>query len=190
MTGRNALLSSMRKAVSKKAGFRKNIALVGFMGSGKSVVAAQISKLSGMRLIDIDRGIEKKAGQSISMIFEKCGEAAFREMERQEIARASKRQHCVISCGGGAVLDKRNARALRKGGLVVWLWASPEEILRRVGKGKQRPLLNVENREAAVRRLLASRLPSYASAADFVAESNEKDVAGLILDEASIAWKN
>lgn len=188
-TGRKAPIRAMRNAIlhSRTTRAKNNIALVGFMGSGKSALATRISALFGMRLIDTDREIEKKWGKSIREIFEKDGEAAFRRLERRTVARAASSKGCVIACGGGAVLDRRNVAGLRRSCTVAWLWASPREILRRVGKGKQRPLLNVQGRKAAVRRLLASRIPSYAYTADFVAKSNAKNVSGLVLDEVSDA---
>lgn len=186
-TGNKAPIKAMRRAVGNTAKVRKkNIALVGFMGSGKSTVAREIAKMSGMRMIGTDGEIVRKARMPITDVFATKGEAAFRKMEADEIANAVKVKDGVISCGGGAVLDWRNVALLKKNSVIVWLWASPEEIVRRIGMDRDRPLMNRRDRLEAARRILERRRGLYAATADMIVGTEGKkpeEIATLILDE-------
>ena len=194
-TGEKAPITAMREAISnskKGTGRKRNIALIGFMGSGKSKVAREISKLTGMERIDTDEEVRGIAGKSINDIFEQDGERKFREIERQVISRLQSVQGRVISCGGGAVLDERNAGVLKENCTVVWLWASGEETARRLEGEKGRPLLEAKDRKARIEALLSERVPKYAACADVVVGTDGKaasDVAKLIVDETGIARK-
>jgi shikimate dehydrogenase len=187
-TGKKAPVAAMRRAACSEeeaAGEKKNIALIGMMGTGKSTVAMEIAKLAGMKAVDIDAEIERREGK-INKIFEKRGEAAFRGMERAEIAKLNGVRDCVIACGGGAVLDAENVEMLGRNCSVTWLFASAREMEKRVGKGRNRPLLGDGNRLDALERLLLARLPAYAKACDLAVCTEGKsasDCAKLILDE-------
>jgi len=155
---------------------RSNIALIGFMGTGKSAVGLEISKLLGNELVEIDDLIAERAGKSIPEIFSEDGEAAFRKLEMEAVAEASRRNSVVISCGGGAVLEPQNVTRLRRNSVIILLTASLEEILRRAAQdGESRPLLNVSDREAKVRELLTFRYPIYIQAADYVIDTSGLD---------------
>ncbi|VVC01748.1 Shikimate kinase [uncultured archaeon] len=188
-TGRKASRRMMKKAAAgglASLGRKRNIALIGFMASGKTSTARKMAALSGMEMVEIDDEVEKAAGMKIAEIFGRKGERHFRKLERAEIAKAAGRKNAVISCGGGAVLDPKNAKALQENCVVVWLWAGPDEIMRRVGADSSRPLLNVKGRRKRVKSLLAARLESYACCADLIVSTgNEKPegIARLILDE-------
>ncbi len=192
-TGRKAPASIMRKAIDNAGSAsmkKRNIALIGFMGSGKTTLAKEIATLSGMQAVEIDKRIEKKAGMKIGKIFEKFGEGEFRGLERQEIAKVAKMKNSVISCGGGAVLDSRNADILKTKCVVVWLWASPAEIIRRLKGDSSRPLMGRKDRLAAAKEIISRRLAIYAKSADFVIGTQGKTpegIAKLVLDEAKIA---
>jgi shikimate dehydrogenase len=165
-------LSVMRKALYEgESAPRKNIALVGFMGTGKSTVAGCLSECTGMTMKDIDHEIEEKAGMSIKEIFMTEGEEVFRRLESAEIGKVANLSDVVISCGGGAVLDKKNVDILREKCIVIWLWAGVETILKRVGNNGSRPLLNGRDKSSAVRNLLVERLPFYARCSDLVIRS-------------------
>ncbi|MCX6996283.1 MAG: shikimate kinase, partial [Kiritimatiellaeota bacterium] len=118
-----------------------NIALLGFMGTGKSTVACLLARRLGRELVDMDRVIEQRAGKSISALFAQEGEPHFRRLERALVQELAARRNLVIACGGGVVLDPGNLRDLKKGGLVVGLTAAPAVILRRVAAARHRPLL-------------------------------------------------
>ncbi|KON31374.1 hypothetical protein AC482_01025 [miscellaneous Crenarchaeota group-15 archaeon DG-45] len=152
---------------------RPNIALIGFMGTGKSAVGLELSRRLGLDLVEVDDLIAERAGKSIPEIFADEGEAAFRALEREAIAEVALRRGAVISCGGGAVLEPENVDRLRRSSVIVLLTAPVEEILSRAARdGEARPLLNTKEREARARELLKRRQPLYLRAADYVVETS------------------
>lgn len=142
----------------------KNIVLTGFMGTGKSEVAGELSRLRGMRVIDIDQEIETSQQQSISEIFSRYGEDYFRQIETAAILKFASEQGVIISTGGGAVLREENLRALQAGGIIFCLTASTETILLRTAGSNDRPLLQCDDRKARISELLTVRQPFYKKA--------------------------
>lgn len=149
----------------------KNIVLIGFMGTGKSSTGRLLAGRLGRPFIDVDRKIECESGLTAGEIFARHGEAYFRTLEKNAIARVSRHRKAVIATGGGAVLDPDNMARLRAGGVVVCLTASVQTILERTGRRSTRPLLARHDREEIVARLLAERAPLYAQA-DFVIDTS------------------
>lgn len=149
---------------------KTNIVLIGFMGTGKSVVGRALAKRLRRRFVDTDSEIEAAAGLTIPEIFSRHGEPYFRHLERQVVQRVAAGAGQVIAAGGGTVVDEENARVLRATGVIVWLVASPEAIYQRVGRSTNRPLLagaGEENRRRRIAELLARREPVYRQCADF-----------------------
>ncbi|MBR1762072.1 MAG: shikimate kinase [Eubacterium sp.] len=146
-----------------------NIILCGFMGSGKTVVGKELSKIMGRRFIDTDEMIEKEQGIAIKAIFAVRGEDYFRDLEHDVCKRVSQMKNCVISTGGGALTFERNAKVLRKGGKIVFLDASFETICDRIGSNNNRPLF--EDREKA-KLLYDERKEKYLAAADYVVDGD------------------
>jgi shikimate kinase len=185
----------MRAALAAAAKEQKksNVALIGFMGTGKSKVAQEISRLSGMRMIDVDEEIEKKAGMQISGIFKAGGEASFRKMELEQVKKLKAAKSSVISCGGGVVLDGRNVSALRSNCGLVWLFSSELEIQKRTLNDSSRPLLQAKSRKRKIHQLLLERMPLYASSCDMAVCTNGKkpnEIAEMVLYEVSKTLKN
>ena len=149
---------------SQKSKSKLNLYLVGFMGVGKSALGRKAARALGYRFIDSDSTIEKKSGKPISKIFEEQGEAAFRQMEREFVESGHPDRGCVVSTGGGLVIQDGMSDLLRSKGVVICLFASAETIIERTGRNKKRPLLNVEDPEQRVRDLLAQREPIYMKA--------------------------
>lgn len=143
---------------------RKNIILVGFMGTGKTVTGRALAERTGMELVDMDSLIEKQQGKTIPDIFAQDGEAAFRAMERRMVQELSKRSGLVISTGGGIVLNPENITDFEKTGLVVCLTASPETIFQRLENDTSRPLLSGD-KKGQISALLEKRKPLYAAIA-------------------------
>lgn len=138
-----------------------NLYLVGFMGTGKSTVGRAVAHRLGFELLDSDHEIERMQGRTVSDIFSRDGEAAFRALERQFIESGHPAERAVIACGGGLVVQPGMLEALKARGVVVCLHASIDTILERTGRHKTRPLLAVENPEERVRTLYAQREPVY-----------------------------
>ncbi len=119
------------------------IVLTGFMCTGKTSVGMLLSKKLGLEYVDVDKEIENIEGKKIVKIFEDNGEKYFRDLETRVILEISKKDNCVISTGGGAVLRKENIDNLRNNGKIINLTARPETILERLKKQPGiRPLLN------------------------------------------------
>ena len=143
---------------------RPNLYLVGFMGTGKSTVGRGLATRLGLRFLDSDHAIEKAQGRSIPEIFAAEGEAYFRQLEKDFVEQGHPRYGCVVSCGGGLVVQPGMIERLKQKGLVACLFASAEVILNRTAGNKNRPLLNVENPRARIAELLAEREPIYLQA--------------------------
>lgn len=176
---RKAPVAVMRKALYSRRGTgnRKqdagNIALIGMMGSGKDATAKALGRASGMKIVDVDADIERKAGKRIKEIFADDGEEAFRRMESREIKAVANARNKIVNCGGGAVLKMQNRKTLVRNAIVVWLWAKPSVMVKRVAGDDSRPLLHVPHHEKEVilTRLLESRKRFYAETADLMIDT-------------------
>jgi len=138
-----------------------NVVLTGFMGTGKTAIGRELSKILNMKIVDIDDEIERSREMKISDIFENFGEAFFREIETETIKKFSRADNIIISTGGGAVLRQENMDALRENGTVFCLNASPRTILDRTSGNDDRPLLKAEDPMARIEELLSLRRPFY-----------------------------
>ncbi len=141
-----------------------NLALIGFMGTGKSCVGRLAADAMHFTFLDTDHVIEARAGKPISDIFAQDGEPAFRSWERRIVEELTRREKTVIATGGGLPADPANLASLKTHALVVCLWASPESIWERVRGHDHRPLLNEADSLARIRELLAAREPHYRQA--------------------------
>ena len=139
---------------------KKNIILIGFMGTGKTWTGRALTKRTGMELVDMDEIIEERAGKPISKIFAQDGEAGFRKLERALAHELSQRESLIISTGGGVVLDPDNLADFHSNGLVVCLTASPEVIFQRLENDTTRPLLSGDKKEQ-ISGILEPRKPLY-----------------------------
>ncbi len=142
---------------------KPSISLTGFMFTGKSSVGRRLARRLGLEFIDLDERIALEAGCTIPEIFDRDGEARFREFEHRVLSRVITSPGKVFSTGGGVVLDSRNRELLLRHSCVIWLIASPQTVLERLSrsKGKPRPLLQVENPAARISELLAGREKYY-----------------------------
>lgn len=140
----------------------ERVVLVGFMCSGKSTVAAELARRLGWDHLDLDRVVEAREGRTIPEIFREDGEARFRLLEAEATAEVAGRSGVVLAPGGGWATNPALLERLGPGTLSVWLRVSPESVLLRAGPVREgRPLLDVPDPLAAVRRLLAEREPFY-----------------------------
>ncbi len=157
-----------------------NIALIGFMGVGKTAVGKILAEKLQRKFVELDSLIEQKAGKSIPAIFQQDGEIAFRELEIEVTKEVSRDKNLIIACGGGIVLNKINIDRLRQQSRIVHLSASPEVILKRVSSEEgQRPLLEVDNPALTIRELLDFRKPFYERAADIRIDTSKLDTKAV-----------
>lgn len=164
---------------------KENIALIGFMGSGKTTVGRLLAKQLDMKFVDTDKVIASREKKSISDIFQEYGEQYFREKEREIILEESTKNNVVISTGGGSVLDNENMKHLQNTCFVVYLDASVACIYDRVKNAKHRPLLqNIPDLEEYIEDLLNKRRFLYEFSANYKVsiheQSNLYDTVDLI----------
>jgi shikimate kinase len=142
----------------------RNLALVGFMGTGKSSVGRLVARQLGFEFVDSDALIESRLHQSISDLFAEKGETWFRSYEWALVEEFEQYRDTVFSTGGGMAASEANLASLKKHALVVCLWASPETIWKRVRRHAHRPLLQGPDPITKIRRLLAERDRYYRQA--------------------------
>ena len=159
---------------------KTNIILVGPMGSGKSAVGKQLARALGLEFVDSDSEIEKRTGVDIAYIFEREGEAGFRQREREVIAELTALGRRVIATGGGAVLAPENRERLASGGIVIYLRTTVAQQLERTRTSTNRPLLLDGDPETVLEELMTARAPLYEQAADIVVETGGRRVATVV----------
>jgi shikimate kinase len=158
---------------------RKNVYLIGPMGSGKTAVGRRLANLLGMQFFDSDAEIEKSTGVDVAYIFEKEGEPRFRERERDTIAHLTGLENVVVATGGGAVLDATTRERLSSTGTVIYLKTDVEAQLRRTQPGRNRPLLLNKDPRSVLEQLMVIRRPLYEGMADVSIETTNQLVRGV-----------
>lgn len=154
------------------------IVLVGMMGAGKSAIGKRLAERLGLDFTDADHEIERAADCTIAEIFERYGEASFRDGERRVIARLINEGPRVLATGGGAYMDPETRALLKEQALTVWLKADFDVLWERVSRRAHRPLLRTEDPQGTLRRLIEERYPVYAEADLTVAsDRSPKEVA-------------
>jgi len=148
----------------------KTILLIGLMGAGKSAIGRRLARALDRPFVDSDKEVEAAAGCSIAEIFERYGEAAFRDCELRVMARLLNGPPCVLATGGGAFLDPQTRALVRERAVSVWLRADLDLLVERVSRRSNRPLLEGGDKRAILERLMAERAPVYAQA-DITVES-------------------
>lgn len=160
---------------------RKNIILIGFMGSGKTSVGGKLSRARHYRFLDTDQILEEEFGCSIREYFEKKGEEEFRRQETNLMHRLSlSLRGSVLSTGGGLPLKEENQHLLKKTGVVIYLKASEETTIARLTGDTTRPLLAGEDLKDKVYRLLKERRPIYERAAHYTLDTDGKSFYEII----------
>jgi shikimate kinase len=152
------------------AGPSRSIVLVGLMGAGKTNIGRRLAGRLHLPFIDADSEIETAAGATIEEIFERHGEAYFRDGERRVIARLLEGPVHVMAAGGGAFMDAQTRARIRQRAISIWLRADIELLLARVARRDNRPLLKDGDRRAILAALIEKRHPIYAEA-DIVVDS-------------------
>ncbi|MDB5351598.1 MAG: aroK [Planctomycetota bacterium] len=162
------------------------LVLIGYRASGKTTVGRHLAEKLGRSFIDLDAEIERRAGRTIADIFEDEGEPAFRSLE-ERVLREVCREHpgVVVATGGGAILRESNRCELAKFGIIVWLSAPAEVLVRRLRlDAQQRPALTAAGLVDEVPQILKEREPSYRELADVIVDCSARspeDVAELVV---------
>ena len=160
------------------------IVLVGLMGAGKSTVGRRLARRLGLPFVDSDEAIEDAAGFSAGELFERYGDADFRDGERRLVSRLIDGTVRVIATGGGAYVDPRTRKLLNERAITVWLDAPVDVLTERTGRRNTRPLLRSGNRATTLERLAQERGPAYAEAHIRVRSGDgaHKDVVDAIVN--------
>lgn len=164
----------------------QNIFLVGPMGAGKTTVGKRLASVLGLSFVDSDHEVEARTGVDIAYIFEREGEAGFRQRETQALEELTQRQGIVLATGGGVVLSPQNRAWLRQRGFVVYLCATVEQQVVRTRRSTHRPLLRTGNRREVLEKLFAHRDPLYREVAHCVVASegrNARQIAKKIVEQ-------
>jgi shikimate kinase len=161
---------------------KRNIFLIGPMGSGKTAVGRHLARLFHYTFHDSDADIEAKTGVDIPFIFEKEGEAGFRSRERDSIERLTRLESIVLATGGGAVIDPANRAALAERGVVVYLATSVDQQIERTRHARHRPLLHDTDPEQRLKELMGRRAAFYAEIADLTITTDGRRVQ-LVAEE-------
>lgn len=170
------------------SGLERPVVLVGLMGAGKTTVGRRLATRFGAPFVDSDSEIEAAAGYSVQDIFDKYGEAAFREGERKVMLRLLKEPAQIIATGGGAFMDASTRQMIADNGISVWLKAELPVLLERVSRRNHRPLLKTGDPEQILGRLIKERYPVYAEA-DIVVESAH-DPHSVVVDKIVAALRD
>lgn len=150
----------------------RSIVMVGLMGAGKSTIGRRLAQRLDLPFIDADNAIEEAAAMSIPEIFATYGESHFRDGERRVMTRLLQDIPRVLATGGGAFINEQTRGLVAQHGLSVWLKADLDVLMKRVRRRANRPLLNADDPEGVMRRLMAERYPVYAEADVTVETSN------------------
>lgn len=153
-----------------------NYYLIGPMGAGKTAVGRQLAKELGLGFVDVDAEIESRTGVDIPHIFDKEGEAGFRQREEEMIGEICKLKDVVVATGGGAILSAATRQRLVSTGTVIYLETAIDEQLKRTTRSRNRPLLDAEDPRQVLEELMSIRKPLYESTADIRVDTTGRRV--------------
>ncbi len=153
----------------------KSVALIGFMGSGKTTVGPLLSEILGVAFVDLDEVAVEQAGISVDEVFATEGEEGWRRRERDALVELAADRPLVLGCGGGVVLSEENRRTLRERYTIVYLSATTDTLMERLAGVTGRPLLDVPEPKKQIDRLSAQRLPVYEAVADITVATDGRD---------------
>ena len=147
-------------SIKKNMDIKKNIVLLGMMGSGKSTIGGLIAKKLNVKLIDVDRKIETMQNQKISQIFEHKGEAYFRELEFNVTIQSLNNDNKIISIGGGAFMNKELRKIIRQKSSTFWLHWSADTLIKRIKNNNKRPVVK-NMKYTDIKKLISERNKIY-----------------------------
>ena len=154
---------------------KKNVCIMGLMGSGKSVIGRDLSKYYDLKFYDTDKEIELKTKKNINDIFEENGELYFREIEEKICLEILNNNNCIISLGGGSIINKKIRQSIKQNSYSIYLQVKLNNLVNRVKSSKKRPLLNNNiNNQKILDNLYNERRKFYEKADYIVNNNNDK----------------
>ncbi len=154
---------------------KKNICIMGLMGSGKTIIGRDLSKYLNIKFFDTDNEIEIKTKKSIERIFVENGEVYFREIEEKICIELLTYDNCVISLGGGSIINKKIRREIKKNSYSIYLKVKLDNLLNRLKSSKKRPLLNSKvSKSETLKNLYNDRRKFYEKADFIINNDNDK----------------
>ena len=154
---------------------KKNICIMGLMGSGKSIIGKDLSKYLNLKFYDTDKVIELKMKKSISSIFEEDGEDYFRNIEEKICLKLLRNNNCVISLGGGSIINKKIRKEVKKNSYSIYLQVQLNNLVNRLKSSNKRPLLNKNiNKVEILKKLYDDRKKFYERADLIINNDNDK----------------
>ena len=159
-----------------------NLYIIGLMGSGKTSIGKILSKMLNRRFFDIDEEIIEDTRLSIAQLFDDHGEKYFRQIESNMLETKSKLNNCVISTGGGVILEQRNINIMKNTGKIIHLDISVRNQLFRVKNKKNRPLLNVDDVKSKLIEMKKLRDEIYTDISDYSISTDNRNKK-IIVDE-------
>jgi shikimate kinase len=154
------------------------IYLIGFMGAGKTTVGMGLAEKLRYSFYDSDQTVVEMTGKSIPQLFDEVGEKGFRDLE-QKALQSLPNENCIIATGGGMILRETNREYMNENGTVIWLDASPAEIMRRLENDSSRPLLT-SNKNEQIEQLYQKRMDLYKQASEFQVRTDGKTATDII----------
>ena len=158
---------------------KKNVCIMGLMGSGKSIIGKDLSKYSNLKFYDTDKEIELKTKKSINEIFEKDGESYFREIEEKICLELLSKNNCIISIGGGSIINKKIRKAINQNSYSIYLQVKLNNLENRLKLSKKRPLLNNQSNKKEILENLFNERRKFYEEADFIV-SNDNDKSQVL----------
>ena len=150
------------------------------MGAGKSTIGRQLSTVLKKEFKDSDHEIIARTGASIPLIFEIEGEEGFRKREAAMIDELTQLNDIVLATGGGAVLREENRTRLKERGVVIYLYASLDQLFERTSRDRNRPLLQTEDPRGKLEQLMTQRDPLYREVADMVVHTDDRSIKSVV----------
>ena len=154
---------------------KKNICIMGLMGSGKSIIGKDLSKNLNLKFYDIDKEIELMTNKKISAIFKEEGESYFRDIEEKVCIEILNINNCVVSLGGGSIISKKTRKIIKNNSFSIYLQVNLKNLQNRLKFSKKRPLLNKNlNNSEILKNILKDRQKYYEKADLIINNDNDK----------------
>ena len=166
---------------------KKNICFIGLMGSGKSVIGKDLSKYLNCKFYDTDKEIELKTQKSISAIFKEKGESYFRHIEEEICINLLTQDNCVISLGGGSIVNKKIRKVIKKNSYSIYLQVKLNNLFNRLKFSNKRPLLNKSDDRKIILENLYNDRHKFYEKADFILDNNNDKFQSLEIIKSELS---